>query len=466
MQAYNGLAPGTQLGPFRVLGKIAEGGMGEIYEGVDDELNRKLAIKILLPSALREADGLARFKGEAKALAKINHENIVRVILSGEAEGLHYMALEYIEGWPLDTYLSRFSPSLAELLELFAQMVEGLQAAHELDIIHRDIKPQNVMVTNKGKVKIVDFGVAKEQTAHDNFKTTVGVVVGTRSFLAPEILRGAPATKQGDIYSLGLILRFMLSGEMPSGNVNENATRPMTTKVNLLLPQPLLNVLNTMTHPGTNLRFTDLNDVLKELMSVNLRHLPPELLAVIPNRAPVADLDKWIEVCKRDGLDLLDARMAINLAAKPGHAAAPADNGKTQVMDLKKSVEFQVDNQFLARTIQRVKQTKSLVLTGGIRTAPAPASSATPIPSSGGGGGVKVTPMGVAPTPARQVYMVPPKAEVPYFKIGAVVIILAIALRAVFASPAGDGVLAIFKSTVAKVQTMVSGRKPASEPAK
>ena len=448
MQDNTGLAPGSKIGPFRVVEKIAEGGMGEIYQGHDDELNRRLAIKILLPSALREPDGLNRFKAEARALAQIDHPSVVRIHVAGESDGLHFMALEYIDGLPLEIYLTRYSPSLTEVLDIFTQMTEGLMAAHELEIVHRDIKPQNVMVTSQGKVKVVDFGVAKAQTDHDNFKTSVGIVVGTRSFLAPEILRGAPATKQGDIYSLGLILKFMLTGDMPTATPStDGGSRPTSAKISLLLPQTLTNLINGLVHPATNLRYSDLKDVLRDLKQINFKHLPQNLLASVPSGGPVRNLENLIAICRERGLDIIDTRMAINLSAKPGPPVQVADNGKTQVMDLNAPQEIQVVEETLTRAIARVQQTKAQVLTGGVRVAPTAQQTESAVSAK------------AVAAPAK------PSGDLPYFKIAFVVIVMIIALRAFFVSSSGPGgVLAIFQSLGAAVQSFTTGldRGPAS----
>ncbi len=454
MQQYTGLEPGSKIGPFRIVAKIAEGGMGEIYQGVDDELNRRVAVKILLPSALREADGLGRFKGEARALAQIEHPNVVRIIMAGEEQGLHYMVLDYIDGLQLDQYLAKHSPSLTEVLDLFMQMCRGLLAAHELEIVHRDIKPQNIMITNKGRVKLVDFGVAKAQTDHDNFKTTVGVVVGTRSFLAPEILRGAPATKQGDIYALGLILKYMLTGDMPTAApISDGVNRMPTTKYNLLVPNALTHALTGMTQAAANIRYTDLKDVLKDLNLVSLKQIHADLLVSIPGKAPVANLEQLMATCRERGLDAVDARMAINLAAKPAAAKPPADNGKTQVMVLNAPQEFQVSDEALTRAIARVRQTKGIVISGGMRTpaaAQAHAKAQDPIsiaPVSGGGG-----------------YQSQASGDVPYLKIGFAVIVTVLLLRMFFYGPkSGDG-KSVFQSVTSGIESITGGgsRSPAS----
>lgn len=453
MQQYAGLQPGTYIGPFRIVAKIAEGGMGEIYEGHDDELHRRVAIKVLLPAALREADGLSRFKGEARALSQMDHQNIVRVIVGGEQDGIHFMVLEFIDGLPLDVYLTRHSPSLTEVLDIFTQMVRGFMAAHELEIIHRDIKPQNIMITTKGKVKIVDFGVAKAQTDHDQFKTTVGVVVGTRGFLAPEILKGAPATRQGDIYSLGLILKFMLTGEMPAAPVSDGVNRMPTTKFNLIIPNGLTQVLAGMTHATPNMRYTDLKDVIKELNQVNLRGLHADLLVQIPGKAPVANLEQLLATCREKGLDVVDARIAINLAAKPAGAPKPVDNGKTQVLNLKAATEFQVTDEALNRAIARVRQAKGAVIAGGLRS---PGGGATPIPPSANAGApISHSPMFTNTQNSNQ------SAGFPYVKLGLAVIAIAVVLKFFVFGSGGNEKNPFLRSVSSKFESIL-GRAPAS----
>jgi serine/threonine-protein kinase len=288
--------------------------------------------------------------------------------------------------------------------------------------------------------------VAKAQTAHDNFKTTVGIVVGTRSFLAPEILRGAPATKQSDIYSLGLILKFLLTGEMPTVAADGEKQAPVL-KYNRLLPQPLLNLMTRMTQPNTNTRFTDLKDVLRELKQVSLNGIPPELLTAVRDNAPIANLEKLLEACSVQGLDIIDSRMAINLAAKPGTAAPAADNGKTQVMNLKAVPEMQVTHDALARAIVRVQKTKALVPAGGLKahiTGPVAVPTARPQP------------------PPQEPLPPKPATEISYFKIGFVLIVGFLALRAFVASSAGGEVFGVLKNAAAGIEKVISGRRPAS----
>src|SRR5947209_4810054 len=153
---------GRTLADFRVLSKLGQGGMGQVYLAEQGSLKRKVALKILKADQAINPTALQRFKSEAEAVARVAHANIVQVYAIGEAHGLHYMALEYVEGRTLHEYLSKKGPpNLAGALNLMRQVAAALQRAGELGIIHRDIKPDNILLTRQGQIKVADFGLSR-----------------------------------------------------------------------------------------------------------------------------------------------------------------------------------------------------------------------------------------------------------------------------------------------------------------
>jgi serine/threonine-protein kinase len=209
---------GQTLGDFRLLRKLGQGGMGQVYLAEQLSLKRKVAIKLLRPDLAANARALERFKLEAEAVARATHANIVQVYFIGEAQGHHYMALEYVEGRNLRDYLARKGPPEVLLaLSIMRQVAAALQRAGELGIIHRDIKPDNILLTRKGEAKVADFGLSRclegEQPALH--LTASGVTMGTPLYMSPEQVEGKPVDPRTDIYSFGVTCYHMLSGQPP-----------------------------------------------------------------------------------------------------------------------------------------------------------------------------------------------------------------------------------------------------------
>jgi len=217
------LAAGSKLGPYEILSAIGAGGMGEVYKAKDPRLGREVAIKVLPASFSQDADRLRRFEQEARAAGVLNHPNITAVYDIGSHEDAPYVVQELLEGETLRAVLSGGRLSARKATDYALQMAHGLSAAHEKGIVHRDLKPENLFVTRDGRVKILDFGLAKlthqeEGSQATNLPTATagtepGVVLGTLGYMAPEQVRGKPADARSDIFSFGAILYEMLSGQ-------------------------------------------------------------------------------------------------------------------------------------------------------------------------------------------------------------------------------------------------------------
>ncbi len=208
--------PARNIGPYRIERKLGEGGMGAVYLAVHETLDRNAAIKVLPDAMVRDnAEFVKRFFIEARAAARLDHPNLVRVYDAGEQGGIHFIAMEYVDGMDLRSMLARQKriPE-AQALEIARQACLGLEAAAMQSIIHRDIKPANIMVTPQGLVKIADFGLAKNTDA-DAKITKSGQVMGTPAYISPEQALGEKADFRSDIYSLGATLFEMLTGETP-----------------------------------------------------------------------------------------------------------------------------------------------------------------------------------------------------------------------------------------------------------
>jgi Tol biopolymer transport system component/tRNA A-37 threonylcarbamoyl transferase component Bud32 len=216
------LAPGTKLGPYEIVSLLGAGGMGEVYRARDSRLKREVAIKVLPQALSLDTDRLRRFEQEALATAALNHPNILAVFDIGTHEGAPYVVSELLEGETLRERLRGGSIAVRKTLDYALQIAHGLAAAHEKGIIHRDLKPENLFVTKDGRVKILDFGLAKltqpEGGMHTSLPTMThateaGMVMGTAGYMSPEQVRGITVDARSDIFSFGAILYEMLSGK-------------------------------------------------------------------------------------------------------------------------------------------------------------------------------------------------------------------------------------------------------------
>lgn len=209
---------GRTLGDFHVLRRIGTGGMGQVYLARQMSLKREVALKLLRDELSADRTALARFQAEAQAVAKLNHPNIVHIHQVGEADGVRYMVLEFVDGRNLRDYLARKGPpDLPIALSVIRQVALALQKAHEQGIVHRDIKPENILVTRKVEVKVTDFGLSRFFTpdAPPLNLTQSGVTLGTPLYMSPEQVRGQTLDHRSDIYSFGVTCYHLLAGEPP-----------------------------------------------------------------------------------------------------------------------------------------------------------------------------------------------------------------------------------------------------------
>src|SRR5882724_9157014 len=220
------LTAGTKLGRYEIRSQLGAGGMGEVYLAQDTKLDRKVALKILPQEFAEDKDRMSRFVREAKSASALNHPNIITIHEIGEIKGTHFIATEYIEGETLQTRLKGQSLSLKSTLQIALQVTSALDAAHRAGIVHRDIKPDNVMVRHDGIVKVLDFGLVKlsatdssevdrEGETKMQVKTRVGMIMGTVAYMSPEQARGQETDARTDIWSFGCVLYEMLTRQQP-----------------------------------------------------------------------------------------------------------------------------------------------------------------------------------------------------------------------------------------------------------
>ena len=218
------LAAGTKLGPYEILAPLGAGGMGEVYRARDGKLNREVAIKVLPEAVAEDADRLARFQREAQVLAALNHPHIAAIYGLEKSGNVEALVLELVEGETLADRMAAGPIPIDEALAIARQIADALEAAHEKGIVHRDLKPANVKLTPEGKVKVLDFGLAKALTGDRSSPdvthsptltaaaTQSGVVIGTAAYMSPEQARGKSVDKRADIWAFGVVLYEMLTG--------------------------------------------------------------------------------------------------------------------------------------------------------------------------------------------------------------------------------------------------------------
>ena len=283
------LSPGTRLGGYEIIAPLGAGGMGEVYRARDTRLGRELAIKALPPEFARDAERLARFDREARLLASLNHPNIASIYGLEDSDGVPYLLLELVEGETLAARLTGARFELSESLAVCSQIAAAIEAAHERGIVHRDLKPGNVMLTPNGIVKVLDFGLARTETApavpgdssHSPTMTVhadateAGMILGTAAYMSPEQARGKPVDRRSDVWSFGCVLyeclagRPIFTGETTSDLIARILERePDWTALPEGTPARLRELLRRCLRKDAEARPRDIRDVRLELTEI------------------------------------------------------------------------------------------------------------------------------------------------------------------------------------------------------
>src|ERR1039458_7692463 len=217
------LSSGTRLGPYEIQSPLGAGGMGEVLHATCSKLGRDVALKVLPAEMAHDPERLARFRREAKALAQLDHPNIVTIPSVEGCDGVHFLTMQLVEGQPLDRLIPSGGLAVEQIVEIAGALGDALAAAHEKGIVHRDLKPANVMISKEGRVKVLDFGLAKDVSASDpadatltsDHRTQAGMVMGTPAYMSPEQTSGRPLDHRTDIFSMGVVLHEMATGRRP-----------------------------------------------------------------------------------------------------------------------------------------------------------------------------------------------------------------------------------------------------------
>ncbi len=274
-----GLTTGTHVGHYRIIEKIGAGGMGEVYLAEDTKLDRQVALKFL-PSDCCHDEGIrARFQREAQAAAKLNHPNIVDIHEVSDYQGRPFIAMEYVEGSPLNAHSKEEAPSLDKTIELAIQICEGLVKAHKAGIVHRDIKPSNILVDQDGRARILDFGLASIKGVDKLTKT--GSTMGTLSYMSPEQTRAEVLDERSDIFSFGVVLYEMITGQLPFKGDHEPAIifsigyeepEPLA-RYKTGVPNELQRIVSKALAKSKDERYQHADDLLADLKTISKQGL-------------------------------------------------------------------------------------------------------------------------------------------------------------------------------------------------
>jgi serine/threonine protein kinase len=274
------LTPGTKLGPYEIQSRLGAGGMGEVYRATDRKLGRDIALKVLPAEMAEDPERLARFRREAKTLAQLDHPNIVTIHSVEDCDGTHFLTMQLVDGLPLDRLIPQGGLPVEQIVEIASALADALAAAHEKGIVHRDLKPANVMVSNEGRVKVLDFGLAKDvgashpadATLTSDHRTQADIVMGTPAYMSPEQTSGRPLDHRTDIFSLGVVLHEMATGRRPFNGSSSaelvsailRDSPPSITEVRPGLPSDLARIVRRCLEKDPRHRMQTARDVSNE----------------------------------------------------------------------------------------------------------------------------------------------------------------------------------------------------------
>ncbi len=276
---------GTTLAHYRITGELGSGGMGEVWRATDEKLGRDVALKVLSEEFADNAERLERFEREARAVAALNHPHIVTIFSVEESDGIRFLTMELINGKSLDKLIPDGGLELGPFFDLAIPLAEAMSAAHDKSVVHRDLKPSNVMVDGDGRVKVLDFGLAKLQGVEgvsDSSElptealTGVGMVVGTVPYMSPEQIEGKIVDHRTDIFSLGVLLYEMATGERPFQGDSQPALMSSILKdvpqsvvdIRADLPRHVGRVIGRCLEKARRDRYQTARDVFNELKAL------------------------------------------------------------------------------------------------------------------------------------------------------------------------------------------------------
>lgn len=271
---------GKTVSHYRVTGRLGVGGMGVVYDAEDDRLARKVALKFLPDELAADPDATRRLRREAQILARLNHANICTIYEIDQYEGRVFIAMERLEGTNLKLHIARKTLETLEVLDIATQIAEALEIAHNNGIVHRDIKPGNIFVSETGQVKVLDFGMARSLASADpntaDGSTIPGRPIGTVSYMAPERILQLPLDARCDLFSLGVVIYEMATGRLPFAaastsdtvaNILENEPTPLTT-LSPQHPAALQRIFSRLTAKRADDRYQSASSLMGDLSAL------------------------------------------------------------------------------------------------------------------------------------------------------------------------------------------------------
>ena len=299
------LTPGSTFAKrYQVIEELGKGGMGRVYKVLDNEIGEKVALKLLNPEIAAESKTIERFRNELKTARQISHKHVCRMYHLSKEEGTPYIVMEYVRGEDLKSMIrmmGRLSPG--QSVSIARQVCEGLAEAHRLGVVHRDLKPQNIMIDRNGNVKIMDFGIAR--TLQAKGITGAGVMIGTPEYMSPEQAEGKEADERADIYALGIILFEMLTGRVPfEGETplsialkHKTESPPDPRKFNTQIPDQLARLILRCLEKDKGKRYQSAHELLGEFAKIE-KDIPTEE-KILPQRRPLTSREVTFKIRKR-----------------------------------------------------------------------------------------------------------------------------------------------------------------------
>lgn len=267
------LQNGSRIGPYSIVRLIGRGGMGEVYEALDENLKRKVALKIISPQFTNDSEITTRFEHEGRTLAKVFHRNLVMIYAFGHEKGVYYIAMEFVEGQSISERLKDGRFRVREAIPLFIEILDAISSLHKMGIIHRDLKPGNIILRADSTVKIVDFGIAKDFGDNPEL-TRVGDFIGSAHYAAPEIASGEKCSPQSDIFSMGVIFFEMITGKRPFRGktlmevLEQVKTKKLKFPSDLRIPDSLKDIISSMCEKSPENRASDIGTLQSELAQI------------------------------------------------------------------------------------------------------------------------------------------------------------------------------------------------------
>jgi tetratricopeptide (TPR) repeat protein/TolB-like protein/predicted Ser/Thr protein kinase len=331
----------TFAGRFEVIEELGKGGMGRVYKVYDQKTREKMALKLLKPEVAGDREAIERFGNELRFARKISHRNVCRMYDLDEEKGTHFITMEYVPGEDLKSIIRMMGPmSAGKTVRVARQVAEGLAEAHRLGVIHRDLKPQNIMIDREGNIRIMDFGIAR--SAKVKGMTGAGVVVGTPEYMAPEQFEGKEADARSDIYALGVVLYEMTTGRLPfegetfvSIALKQKTETPRTPKeLNPQLPDDLARLILRCLERDRGKRFQSVDDILADLAKIEQGI--PTTEKIVPS-IPATSKQITISLTPRKlvlpaaAILVVVAAIAVILNVLPGKKSALRASGKPTI---------------------------------------------------------------------------------------------------------------------------------------